>query len=93
MWCFTLPKWQEDDRLDREELQDRIEGSEKVLCSKVEEEECVKGQRNGHVVDESDVEVALVRVPIAVLVETVGLQPDGDESHDRLHDAELKGGL
>ena len=91
--CFTLPEWQEDDRLNREELQNGIKGSEKVLGAEVEEEECVEGQRNGHVVDEGDVEVTLVRVPIAVLVETVGLQPDRDERHDRLHDAELKGGL
>ena len=94
MTCnFTLPEWQEDDRLDCEELQDRVERSQQVLGAEVEEKEGVQGQGDGDVVDEGDVEVALVRVPIAVFVKTVGLQPDGDEGHHGLDDAELKGCL
>jgi hypothetical protein len=41
---LTLPKGQEDDGLDREELQDRIKGLEKVLGREVEEEQRVEGQ-------------------------------------------------
>ena len=60
-------------------------------CCEVEEEERVEGERDGEVVDDGDVEVSLARVPIAVLVEAVRLQPDGDEGHDGLHDAKLNG--
>ncbi len=48
-------------------------------CCEVEEEERVEGERDGEIVDDGDVEVGLARVPIAILVETVRLQPDGDE--------------
>ena len=32
-------------------------------------------------------------LPVTILVEMVALQPDDDECHDGLDDAELKGGL
>jgi len=61
-------------------------------CGKVEQEQSVERERNGGVVDEGDVEVSLARVPVAVVVESVRLQADGDDGHDRFHDAELNGG-
>ena len=90
---LTLPKRQKDDRFDGEELEHGVERPQQVLCAEVEEKEGVEGQWDGHIVDEGDVEVALVRVPIAVLVETVRLQPDGDKGHDWLDNAELQRGL
>ncbi len=88
-----MPERQEDDRFDGEELENRVERPQEVLGAKVEKKEGVQGQRDGNVVNEGDVEVALVWVPIAVFIETVRLQPDGDKSHDGLDNAKLKGGL
>ena len=85
----TLPEGQEDDRLDGEELEDRVERPQEVLGAEVEEEQGVECERDGDVVDQGDVEVAFGRVPVAVLVETVGLEPDGHEGHDRLDDTKL----
>ena len=90
---FTLPEGQEDDRLNGEELEDRVERSQEVLGAEVEEEQGVEGERDGDIVDQGDVEVTFGRIPVAVFVEAVGLQPDGHEGHDWLDDAELKGGL
>ena len=87
---LTLPERQEDDWLDGEEFEDRIERPQEILGTKVEEEKGVEGQRDWDVVDQGYVQVALVRVPISVLVEVVGLQPDGHERHQRLHDAKLQ---
>ena len=56
----------------------------------VEEEERVECERDRGVVDQGDVEVRLAGVPVAVVVEAVGLKPDGDDGHHWLHDAELK---
>jgi len=55
-----LPERQEDDRLDREELDHRSKGPKKIVGGEVEEEESVQGDGDAHVVDEGGVQVALV---------------------------------
>ena len=42
----TLPEGEKDDRLDGEELDDRIKGSQQVPRGKVEEEQGIQGHRN-----------------------------------------------
>ena len=59
--------------LDREELDDRVEGSQQVVRGKVEQEQGVQGQRDGHVVDEGGVQVALAGGPVAVVVQVESL--------------------
>lgn len=54
----TLPKREENDGLDGAELEDRLEGSEEFLGSKVEEIQSIQGQTDGDVVDDCGVQVA-----------------------------------
>ena len=89
----ALPEGEEDDGLDGEELENGVERLQEVPCGEVEQEQSVQRQRDGRVVDQGDVHVALGRVPVAVLVEVVALQPDDDEGHDGLDDTELQRGL
>ena len=42
----TLPEREENDRLDGEELDDRVEGPEELLGGEVEEEQGVEGSRD-----------------------------------------------
>lgn len=56
----TLPEREEDDRLDGEELEDRLEGLQELPGGEVEKEQGVEGQADGDIVDEGDVEVATV---------------------------------
>ena len=88
--CFTLPKGEENDGLDGAELQDRIEWPQEVSGGVVEHVEGVQRKTDGDVVDESDVEVSLAAVPVAVFVGALGLQPDRHNRHHGLHHAELR---
>lgn len=54
---LTLPEREKDDGLDHEELEDRAVGTEQLPGGEVEEEEGVKGQADGDVVDDSHIEV------------------------------------
>lgn len=54
---LTLPEGEEDDGLDHEELEDGAIGTEQLPCGEVEEEESVKSQADGDVVDDGHVEV------------------------------------
>lgn len=54
----TLPEGEEDDCLDGDELEDRFKWTQQVHGGKVEEEEGIKRQADGEVVDDGDVEVA-----------------------------------
>lgn len=56
----TLPEGEEDDGLDGEELEHRLEGPQQLPGGEVEEEQGVERQADGGVVDEGDVEVAAV---------------------------------
>lgn len=56
----TLPEREEDDGLDGEELEDRLEGLQKLPGGEVEKEQGVESQADGGVVDEGDVEIAAV---------------------------------
>lgn len=56
----TLPEREEDDRLDGEELEDRLKGLQELPGGEVEKEQGVEGQADGDIVDEGDVEVATV---------------------------------
>lgn len=55
---LTLPEGEKDDGLDHEELKDWAVGTEQLPCGEVEEEEGVKGQADGDVVDDGHVEVS-----------------------------------
>ena len=55
---LTLPEGEEDDRLDGEELDDRVEGPQHLPGGVVEQEERVQRQRHAEVVDDGDVQVA-----------------------------------
>lgn len=55
---LTLPKREENDRLDGAELEDRLEGSEELFSSKVEEIQSIQGQTDGDVVDDCGIQVA-----------------------------------
>ena len=46
---LTLPEWEEDDRLDGEELDDGIEGSEQVLGRHVEHQQGKQRDRNAEI--------------------------------------------
>lgn len=89
----TLPKAEENHRLDGAELEDRIEWSQQVSRGKVEQIEPVQGQGDRDIVDDCDVNVAGICAPVAVVIVTARLQENDDESHHRLHEAELKGCL
>lgn len=56
----TLPKGQEDDRFDGQELEHRFKGPQKVTGGRVEEEESIQGQTHRDVVDDRNVEVASI---------------------------------
>lgn len=56
----TLPEREEDDRLDGEELEDRLKWLQELPGGEVEKEQGVEGQADGDIVDEGDVEVATV---------------------------------
>lgn len=56
----TLPEREEDDGLDGEELEDRLEGLQELPGGEVEKEQGVEGQADGDIVDQGDVEVAAV---------------------------------
>lgn len=56
----TLPEREEDDGLDGEELEDRLEGLQELPGGQVEKEQGVEGQADRDVVDQGDVEVAAV---------------------------------
>lgn len=60
VWDFTLPEGQEDDGLDREELEHGLVWPEEVAGGEEEEEEGVERQADGEVVDDGDVQVAPV---------------------------------
>jgi hypothetical protein len=57
----TLPEGEKNDRLDREELYDRVERHQHVLGRKVEQKQAVEGQADGEVVDDGDVDVSAIR--------------------------------
>jgi len=63
-----LPEWEEDDRLDGQELPDGLEGWEELAGGVVEQEQGVQGQGHGHVVDDRDVQVPTVRTGGAEMV-------------------------
>jgi len=88
-----LPEREEDDRLDGEELEDRVEGAQKVVGREVEQKQGVQGQGDAAVVDEGGVEVALGGRPVPVVVQVKCLEDDDNEGHERLDYAELQGAL
>jgi hypothetical protein len=67
---LTLPEGQENDGLDGAELEDRVEGSEKITRSVVKEEQAVQSQTDGNVVDHCDVDVTLGQAEIKSPVQT-----------------------
>lgn len=69
----SLPEGEEDDGLDRKELDDWVEGAEQVVGREVEQEQGVQGQGDAHVVDEGGVQVALAGGPVALVVQVQGL--------------------
>lgn len=56
----TLPKGEEDDRFDCQELEHRFKGPQKVAGGGVEEEQSIEGQTHRDVVDDRNVEVASI---------------------------------
>ena len=63
-----LPEGEKDDRLDREELESWVIGSQELLGGRVEEEEGEEGDRDADVVDQGGVEVALRHLPSALVI-------------------------
>ena len=63
-----MPKGEENDRLDREELEGRVVRPQELLGGRVEEEESEEGDRDADVVDEGGVEVTLCHIPPALMV-------------------------
>ena len=59
--------------LDRKELENRIEGSQKVLSGEVKEEEGVESEGDADVVDEGGVEVSLPWGPVTIVVKIKSL--------------------
>ena len=63
-----MPEGEKDDRLDREELESWIIGSQELLGGRVEEEEGEEGDRDADVVDQGGIKVALGHLPSALVV-------------------------
>ena len=63
-----MPKGEENDRLDREELEGRVVRPQELLGGRVEEEEGEEGDRDADVVDQGGVEVALGNLPSALVI-------------------------
>ena len=85
----SLPKGQKDHRFDTDKLQCWVIRSQHLLCSPVEQEQGVQGDGDAEVIDDGDGKVSRT-VPVSVLIQTVRLEDDHDEGHDRLDEAELK---
>ena len=86
----ALPEGQEDHRLHCEELENGIERLEHALGRKVEEKQAVEGHRDGEVVDERDVEVAVVGPEVTVVVLAERLKDHCQNGREWFDDAELK---
>lgn len=71
---LTLPERQEDDRLDGEEFEHRVERLEHLPRGSEEQEQAVQSERDREVVHDGDVEVATVGAPVAVVVVAGGLE-------------------
>lgn len=71
-----MPEGEKDDRLDREELESWIIGSQELLGGRVEEEEGEEGDRDADVVDQGGVEIALRHLPSALVVFAPSLRKD-----------------
>lgn len=63
-----MPERQEDDGLDGEELEHRIEWLEHLPCGAEEQEQPVESERDREVVHDRYVQVAAVRAPVSVVV-------------------------
>ena len=63
-----MPEGEKDDRLDGEELESWVIGSQELLGGRVEEEEGEEGDRDADVVDQGGVEVALRHLPSALVI-------------------------
>lgn len=75
----TLPEGEKNDRLDREELYDRVERHQHVLGRKVEQKQAVEGQADGEVVDDGDVDVSAIRAGKKKAHKHVQIQRSGNE--------------
>lgn len=71
---ITLPEREEDDGLNGEELEHRVEGLEHLARGAQEQEQAVQRQAHGEVVHDRDVDVAAVGAPVAVVVVAGGLE-------------------
>ena len=70
MCTLTLPEWQENDRLDGEELDDGVEGSQQILGGHVEQVQRVQGNRDANNNDKVNLQLGLFighwpRVPLS----------------------------
>lgn len=90
---LTLPERQEDHRLHRTELQDRLEGRQQVARGEIKQEQPVQGERHRNIINNCDVNVTPVRTPIAVVIMSERLQEYNYEGHQWFHEAELQSGL
>lgn len=57
---LTLPEWQEDDGLDRQELHLGIISTKQLFGSNIEEEESIESESDANVVDNRYVQVAVI---------------------------------
>ena len=87
-----MPEGQKDHRFDADKLQCWVIRSQHLLCSPVEQEQGVQGDGDAEVIDDGDGKVSGT-VPVSVLIQTVGLEDDHNEGHDRLDEAELESSL
>lgn len=88
-----MPKRQEDDRFDHEELEHGAVGAEQLPRGEVKQEESVERQADGDVVDDGYVEVTAGDVEVSILVFAVSLEDHSDGGHERFDHTELQRGL
>lgn len=88
----ALPEREEQDGFDAEKLGHGVERREGRAECLVEQDQVVKGVRDGRIDDKTRVQVATGRTKVAGIVQAVEVQDNGHERHGRFHDDELHGG-
>lgn len=90
---LTLPKAEKNDWFDDAKLQDWLEGTQEITTGEIEQEEWIERQWYRNVVNDGDVKISRWWLKIAMFIEANRLQNDGNYSHHRFYNAELKSGL
>ena len=89
---YSLPEGQENDRFDTNKFQSRVIRSQHVLGCPVEQKQGIESNGDTKVVDDCDGEVSIA-APVTILIQSVGLENDNHQGHDRLDETKLKSSL